>query len=150
MFNEDNRDAMAMWLAAKTAAKKRKIFTSFGKKMNKKFTNSAANLEMKFGKRNMLTKSLRRRARKMLLLSKNQHRLNRRDQIYQERWKELDGFRQTELKKWKMAMDFEANKKYWYHKETGVNRYDDPAVRLSNLFSFIFLLSFCQAFGLLL
>ena len=24
-------------------------------------------------------------------------------------------------------MDFEANKKYWYHKETGVTRYDDPA-----------------------
>ena len=127
MFNEENRDAMAMWVAAKTAKQKRKVLTSIGKNWNKKFTKWAASMEMKSGSRNRLTKFFRRRARKMLLMSKHQHRLNRRDQIYHERWKELDGFRETELKKWKKAMDFEANKKYWYHKETGVTRYDDPA-----------------------
>ena len=30
----------------------------------------------------------------------------------------LCSFREIELKKWKKAMDFELNKKYWYHKES--------------------------------
>ena len=127
-FSEDNRDKYALWMAVQAQKRKRKILTAVGKKMNTKYTSIAASLEMKFNSRNMMTKFFRRRARKMYLLSKLQFRLNRRDALFRERWKEIDHFRQVELDKWQKAMDFEANKKYWYHKDSGETTYVDPAI----------------------
>ena len=146
-FDEEHRERYALWVAHKATEKKRKFLFKTGTTLNKKFTNTAANLEERFRSRNFLTKVLRRRARKMLLMSKRQHRLDRRDELMKERWVEIDrwvgggggfggtmlvllrfplpdfyfclcSFREIELKKWKKAMDFELNKKYWYHKES--------------------------------
>ena len=110
-FDAEHRERYALWMAQKASQKKRAILTSAGNRLNKRFTSTAANLERRFDKRNFLTKAFRRRARKMLLMSKKQHRLNRRDALMKERWVEIDQFREIELNKWKKAMDFELNKK---------------------------------------
>ena len=110
-FDEEHRERYAMWMAQKVTQKKRSIVGKVGKSLNKRFTNTAANLEQRFHARNALTKFFRRNARKMLLMSKRQHRLNRREELMKERWKEIDSFRAIELSKWKKAIDFEKNKK---------------------------------------
>jgi len=89
-FDEEHRERYALWMAQKATEKKRKFLFKTGTTLNKKFTNTAANLEERFRSRNFLTKVLRRRARKMLLMSKRQHRLDRRDELMKERWVEID------------------------------------------------------------
>ena len=99
-FDEEHRDKYALYMAIKANNVSRKIKSKAGKRLNKTFTSAAASLEFKFNSRNFLTKYFRRKARKMHNMSVRQHRLNRRDELYRERWKEIEEFRQKELAQW--------------------------------------------------
>ena len=99
-FDEEHRDKYALYMAIKANNASRKIKSKAGKRLNKTFTSTAASLEFKFNSRNFLTKYFRKKARKMHNMSVRQHRLNRRDELYRERWKEIEEFRQKELAQW--------------------------------------------------
>ena len=127
-MDEEHREYYALATRRGATTVKRRVVEVAGKQASKIATKVAANLEFRLGRRTRLSRTFRRVARRNVKMIKRQQRWRRRDALLKERAKEVEAFREIELKKWQMAVDFDKGKKYWYHLETGEQRQDDPAI----------------------
>lgn len=97
-----------------------------GKTGNKVLNRLAAKLETKLGRRTVLSRWLRRRAKSAKKLAKRQDKKNAKEAQKLADAAELRRLQELEVAKYQKAVNLETGQKYWYHKETGEILYENP------------------------